>query len=130
MALYTGRQLLVLFVLLAAAAAGLAVREWRAAHPELADRLEHIDRRPRGSDESVSTPARAVDPAPQPPVDLNRATSEELARLPGVGASLATRIVERRQSVGAFASVEDLRGVRGIGRVKLERLRRLVTVVE
>ena len=43
---------------------------------------------------------------------------------------VAVRIVERRESVGAFASVEDLRRVKGIGPAKLQRLRQLVTIVQ
>ncbi|HET9489467.1 MAG TPA: helix-hairpin-helix domain-containing protein [Methylomirabilota bacterium] len=121
MALYTGRQLLLLFVFLAAAGAGLAVRQWRAAHPVLAERLEQLDRRP-----AVQTAAAAD----HRPVDLNHATAAELARLPGVGPWLAARIVERRQVGGAFGSIEDLRAVRGIGAAKLERLRKFVTVGE
>lgn len=145
MALYTGRQLLLLFALLAAAAAGLAVREWRAGHPELVDWLEGLDRQSdattRGTAGKPSGPA-SEQPRRQPqpegtapaadrsPVDLNSATQHELARLPGVGPSLAVRIVERRESVGAFASVEELRRVKGIGPAKLERLRQLVTIVQ
>ncbi|MGH7313159.1 MAG: ComEA family DNA-binding protein [Candidatus Rokuibacteriota bacterium] len=128
MALYTGRQLLLLLALLAAAAVGLGVREWRAAHPELAERLEHVDRQPAVPPKKDSEGPLSV--ADRRPVDLNNATPDELARLPGVGPSLAARIVERRQSSGAFGSIEDLRGVKGIGAAKLERLRHLVTVAE
>src|SRR5262245_5081488 len=131
MALYTGRQLLLLFTLLAAAGVGLAIREWRASHLELADWLERLDRHAdaptRGKGD---TPERRPAPADRQPVDLNSATQDELARLPGVGPSLAVRIVERRESVGAYASVEDLRRVKGIGPAKLQRLRQLVTVVQ
>jgi competence protein ComEA len=147
MALYTGRQLLLLFALLVAAGAGLAIREWRASHPELADRLERLDRQAdvptRGTGDTSGSPAserpkpekperpeRRPAPPERRPVDLNSATQHELARLPGVGPSLAVRIVERRESVGAFASVEDLRRVKGIGPAKLGRLRQLVTVVQ
>jgi competence protein ComEA len=134
MALYTARQLLLLLVLLGAAAVGLAVREWRAIYPELTHRLEAVDRQPE-TDTGRSVDQRA-DPEPAPPasgrgpVDLNSATPDDLARLPGVGRSLAARIVERRHSGGSFHSIEDLRGVKGIGPAKLERLRRLVTIVE
>jgi len=134
MALYTGRQLLLLFALLGAAAAGLAVREWRATYPELADRLEHVDRQPETdtgpSVEKRAIPERTASAADRRPVDLNSATPDELARLPGVGSSLAARIVERRQSGGTFRSIEDLRRVKGIGHAKLERLRHLVTIAE
>ena len=44
MGLYTRQQLLLLLSLLAAAGVGLGVVHWRAAHPELVERLEGIDR--------------------------------------------------------------------------------------
>jgi competence protein ComEA len=55
---------------------------------------------------------------------------DDLARLPGVGPGLAQRIVAARDEGGRFASVDDLRRVRGLGRVRRERLRPLITVGE
>ena len=46
MTLYSRHQLLVLLALLAAAGTGLAVGQWRRAHPDLAARLEDFDRDP------------------------------------------------------------------------------------
>ncbi len=60
-------------------------------------------------------------------VNLNRATAEELDRLPGIGPSMARRIIERRQ-VKRFTRVEDLLQVKGMGQAKLARLRDLVEV--
>jgi competence protein ComEA len=57
------------------------------------------------------------------PLDVNRASAEELARLLGVGRALAGRIVETREAAGPFASVDDLRRVPGLGRARVERLR-------
>ncbi len=56
-------------------------------------------------------------------VDLNRATAEELDRLPGVGPATAAAIVAHREQRGPFRSVDDLLQVRGIGTAKLEALR-------
>jgi competence protein ComEA len=64
---------------------------------------------------------------PAAPVDLNRATTDELETLPGVGPATATAIVEDRARNGPFAVVEDLDRVPGIGPAKLEALRDLVT---
>jgi len=61
-------------------------------------------------------------------LDLNRATEQEFDALPGIGPQLAERIMEYRQSVGAFHSPEELRAVKGIGKKKFERIRPLVTV--
>ena len=49
-------------------------------------------------------------------VDINRATSEELESLTGLGKRRAKTIVEFRTALGGFAGVEDLRSIPGIGR--------------
>jgi len=61
-------------------------------------------------------------------VDLNTATLEDLIQLPGIGPSLAERILEYRETHGPFHSVEDLLNVKGIGPAKLEQLRPYITV--
>jgi competence protein ComEA len=61
-------------------------------------------------------------------LDLNRATDQDFDALPGIGPRLAERIMEYRQSVGAFHSLDELRAVKGIGKKKFERIRPLVTV--
>jgi competence protein ComEA len=61
-------------------------------------------------------------------LDLNRATEQDFDTLPGVGPKLAERIMEYRQSVGVFHSLDELRAVKGIGKKKFERIRSLVTV--
>jgi competence protein ComEA len=61
-------------------------------------------------------------------LDLNRASADELETLPGIGAVLAQRVVAFRESAGQFRTVEDLRGVKGIGAKKFDRLKSLVTV--
>jgi competence protein ComEA len=63
------------------------------------------------------------------PVDINAATLTELQTLPGIGPKLSQRIVDERERK-AFAKVEDLRRVQGIGVKTLERLKPYVTVKE
>ena len=60
-------------------------------------------------------------------VDVNRATVEELARLPHVGPALATRIVASRTARGRFQTPEELRHVKGIGPKTYEALAGYVT---
>jgi competence protein ComEA len=67
-------------------------------------------------------------PTPDAPLDLNRATAEQLDRLPGVGPATAQAIVEYRARHGPLASVDELLEVRGIGPAKLDGFRDLVTV--
>jgi competence ComEA-like helix-hairpin-helix protein len=61
------------------------------------------------------------------PIDVDRASAAELDRLPGVGPSLARRIVANRDSLGPFGSMEALEEVKGIGPALAERLRPRVT---
>jgi competence protein ComEA len=61
-------------------------------------------------------------------VNLNTATAAELDTLPGIGPSLAARIVSYREERGGFRSVRDLLKVPGIGPSKFSALEELVTV--
>lgn len=61
-------------------------------------------------------------------IDLNLATAEDLASLPGIGPVAASRIVAWRAARGPLRAVEDLRRVPGIGPKTLDRVRPLVTV--
>ncbi len=56
-------------------------------------------------------------------IDLNSATSADLQTLPGIGPATAEKILDYRQSHGAFKSVEELASVKGVGDKKLEKLR-------
>ncbi len=56
-------------------------------------------------------------------VDINTAEKPELELLPGVGEKLAERIVATRQSDGPFVDHEDLRRVKGIGPLTLDKIR-------
>lgn len=56
-------------------------------------------------------------------VDINTASQEELERLPGIGRSLAARIVAHRERYGRFRRVEHLIMVRGIGERRYRKMR-------
>lgn len=83
---------------------------------------------------SAGGSSRALAPRPPDPdvrpLDINRATVSELARLPGVGPGLAQRIFDERERHGRFDSPDALRRVVGIGPKKLAALRDLITVGE
>lgn len=61
-------------------------------------------------------------------LDINKGTKEEFETLPGIGPVLARRIIERRESQGPFADVEDLKAIDGIGETKFAHLRSHITV--
>jgi competence protein ComEA len=62
------------------------------------------------------------------PVNLNTATAEQLATIPGVGARTAERIIEYRQKNGVFKKVEDLMNVSGVGEKSFLKMKPLITV--
>ncbi len=62
------------------------------------------------------------------PLDINRASSAELAELPGLGPLLAERIIRYRILHGPFRSLEELLKIPGIGPKTLERLRPFVRI--
>lgn len=56
-------------------------------------------------------------------LDLNSASSDSLEMIPGIGPVLAQRIVAYRKQHGAFAAVDSLLQVSGIGEIKLEQIK-------
>jgi competence protein ComEA len=85
-------------------------------------------------DASSATPAAASsaglaasEPA-TPRVNINRATREELGKLPGIGPGLAARIVEHRERHGPFRRAEHLLAVSGISERRFAELRGRVAV--
>ncbi|KAK4015393.1 F-box/WD repeat-containing protein 7 isoform X1 [Daphnia magna] len=67
-------------------------------------------------------------PAQRNLVDINVATVEELSTLVGVGRSRAEAIVETRNSLGGFTSIEDLSLAPGVGTNLIEANRQILTV--
>lgn len=85
--------------------------------------------------EEVETTAGAATPASSGaalsdagPVNINTASVDDLDTLPGVGPSTAQAIVDDRAQNGAFASIEDIMRVSGIGEKKFEKLKDLICV--
>ena len=62
------------------------------------------------------------------PIPLNRAAEEDLDRLPGIGPSLARRIVEYRERRGGFSSLDELMVVNGIKEKTFEKIKRYLTL--
>lgn len=61
-------------------------------------------------------------------VPINTATAAELQRLPGIGPTLADRIIAFRQKAGAFVAIEQMLEIKGIGPARLDRLRPYVVL--
>ncbi len=63
-------------------------------------------------------------------VDINKATVNELAKLPGIGKKKAEAIVAYRNEKGKFNSVDDLKKIDGIGTKTFEKIKEHLTAEE
>lgn len=61
-------------------------------------------------------------------ININKASIEELKNLPGVGDSLAEKILNYRKENGKFKSIEDLKNVNGIGEKKFESMKEYISI--
>ena len=61
-------------------------------------------------------------------VNINTATQTELETLPGIGPSIALKIINYRNENGRFSSIEEIKNVSGIGDSKFEALKKYITV--
>lgn len=61
-------------------------------------------------------------------VNINTATQTELETLPGIGPSLALKIINYRKENGKFKSIEELKSVNGIGENKYEEIKKYIYV--
>jgi len=61
-------------------------------------------------------------------LDINHASAAELEDLPGIGATLAERIIARRNEQGPYTSIEQLNEVTGVGAKLYEQLAPLVSI--
>lgn len=55
-------------------------------------------------------------------VDINKASLAEISELPGISDKVAAAVVEERDRLGRFRSVEDLLGVKGIKEKRLQKI--------
>lgn len=61
-------------------------------------------------------------------ININTATESELCLLDGIGEVLSKRIIEKREELGGFQSIDQLHEVQGIGDKLFEQIKNYVTV--
>lgn len=80
--------------------------------------------------DSGVTQASFEEPTAERPsrININAASARELEKLPGVGKTIAERIIAHRTQYGPFRRAEHLMMVRGISDRKFRDLRDLITI--
>jgi competence protein ComEA len=61
-------------------------------------------------------------------ININTASLEELDTLPGIGPTIAQRIIDYREQNGAFSTIEEIMDVSGIGPATFDNIKDLITV--
>lgn len=63
---------------------------------------------------------------PYKSININTATKEEFISLPGVGESIAEKIIAYRDERKGFKKIEDMLNVNGIGKKKFEKIKEYI----
>jgi competence protein ComEA len=83
---------------------------------------------PKVTRPAPSKTAVTLTPTPKYPININKATLEELQLLPGIGEVKARSIITYRQEHGPFANLDEILNVPGIGPGILSAIEGLVTL--
>lgn len=62
------------------------------------------------------------------PLNINTATAQELMEIPGIGETYANRIIDHREKIGGYTSLEQLLDIKGIGEKRLQNWTQYLTV--
>ncbi len=117
-------------------AGAVATWAWPSPDPALDCRVEDVRWVVRGGVQvAACAPSEDAGAAPAGAaltvgvkLDLNRATEEQLAMVPGVGRSLARKLVDARRQRGRFGSWEQVDEVKGVGPATLAALQALTEI--
>lgn len=96
-----------------------------AVHDDLEEVLEVFD--PRSSEIETEQLILYLQELAADPVNINRASLDELLQVPGLNLKKAGAIIEYREGAKPFESIQELKEVPGIGRVTVEKVRPYVT---
>lgn len=61
-------------------------------------------------------------------ININKASVEDLDRLPGIGEILAQRIIDYREKNGGFKKIEEIKDVSGIGDAKYNNIKDKISI--
>ena len=81
--------------------------------------------------EETAAPVSAVPTpsvSPELSININTAEAQELCLLPGVGETIAARIIDYRKAHGPFNNTDEIMNVSGIGAKTYEEIKSYITV--
>ena len=87
-------------------------------------RKENVD----SSNESKTVTSSSSSSKKSGIVNIHTASQTELETLPGIGPSIALKIINYRKENGKFSSIEDIKNVSGIGENKFNELKKYIGV--
>lgn len=109
----------IIAILAAALLTGIAVIAYQKSRPATGIEVSTFDsdyQRTVNSDEKTQK------------ININKADVDELMALKGIGKILAERIVEHRSSKGAFASIDDIKNVKGVGSAMFDKIKDKISI--
>jgi len=121
---FTKSERQTVFFLLACFGLGMLIKGYRHLHPSVPVFKETIRLPEDGSaGQTVFDGDKDKNRGAKPDgIRINRASLEELERIPGIGPALGKRILDYRIQHGGFRSAAELMKVKGIGRKKFEQI--------
>jgi competence ComEA-like helix-hairpin-helix protein len=121
---FTRKEMVVLFFLLIGFVGGMGVRMYRQRWAPLPENKEEVSDYTTIEDRADEIrQIEDIGEISREPFHLNKATKAELESLPGIGPTIAARIIEYREQHGGFRTIEELTEVRGLGSKTVEKLK-------
>ena len=68
------------------------------------------------------------DVPPEKSININKASLEDLIKLPGIGAKTAGSIIDFREKITRFKKLDDILNVKGIGISKLNKIKKYIYI--
>ena len=65
---------------------------------------------------------------PEKSININKASIEDLLKLPGIGEKTAENIINFREKITRFKKLEDILNVKGIGNSKLNKIKKYIYI--
>ncbi len=104
---------------------GIGVKKFQKMRPYITTGNENDSLKLQSGPPSSEKPKKTIETNPK--ININTASKAQLESLPGIGPSIAQKIIDYR-SASPFQSIEDIKNVSGIGVKKFEKIAPFIVV--